>query len=182
MSPETGILFTRMGVDQLERIAEIDRSEHVTLAYKVEDGEISQYEVDWQIPNWFAEGDGNHSLAENLAFCRRHLEQGGLMLGALGSDRLVGVAIVRPLFREGMAQLAFLHVSQKFRRCGIARQLMEEACDVARSAGARQMYVSAVPSSSAVGFYLAQGCRLAEEVDQELYTLEPEDIHLILDL
>jgi hypothetical protein len=44
------------------------------------------------------------------------------------------------------------------------------------------MYISSIPSSSAVGFYLAQGCKLAEEVDAELYALEPEDIHLILNL
>jgi hypothetical protein len=44
------------------------------------------------------------------------------------------------------------------------------------------MYVSSTPSSSAVGFYIAQGCKLVEEVDPELYALEPDDIHLILDL
>jgi hypothetical protein len=59
---------------------------------------------------------------------------------------------------------------------------MENACDIAREAGAVRMYISSIPSSSAVGFYLAQGCKLAEEVDPELYALEPEDIHLILDL
>ena len=81
-----------------------------------------------------------------------------------------------------MAQLAFLHVSREYRRYGIAAQLMEQAGDIARSAGAQQMYVSATSSSSTVDFYLAQGCRLAEEVDPEQYALEPEDIHLILDL
>ncbi len=59
---------------------------------------------------------------------------------------------------------------------------MREACDIARQAGSSQMYISSTPSASAVGFYLSQGCRLAEEVDPELYALEPEDIHLILDL
>ena len=104
------------------------------------------------------------------------------MLGAFSVDLLVGLVIVRPLLREGMAQLAFMHINRDHRRKGIATQLMKQACDIARSAGAWQMYVSATPSSSTVDFYLAQGCRLAEEVDPELYTLEPEDIHLILDL
>lgn len=59
---------------------------------------------------------------------------------------------------------------------------MRKACEIAREAGSRRMYVSSTPSSSAVGFYIAQGCKLAEEVDPELYALEPDDIHLILDL
>ncbi len=59
---------------------------------------------------------------------------------------------------------------------------MWEACEIARETGASQLYVSSTPSSSAVGFYLSQGCRLVEEVDPELSALEPEDIHLILDL
>ena len=182
MPPETGIRFTRMDLGDLDRLTEVERSEHITLAYELEDGELKQVEVDWQVPNWFTERDGDHSLAEKLAFCRSHLEQGGVMLGAFSGDLLVGVAIVRPLLREGMAQMAFLHVSREYRRSGIAAQLMGEACDISRSAGARQMYVSATPSSSAVDFYLAQGCRLAEEVDPELYALEPDDIHLILEL
>ena len=44
------------------------------------------------------------------------------------------------------------------------------------------MYVSSTPSLPAVGFYVAQGCKLAEEVDPELFALEPDDIDLTLDL
>ena len=104
------------------------------------------------------------------------------MFGAFDDDLLVGIAVVRPRLRDDLAQLAFLHVSSGFRRQGIARRLMWEACEIASEAGSSQLYVSSIPSSSAVGFYLSQGCRLAEEVDPELYALEPEDIHLILDL
>jgi GNAT superfamily N-acetyltransferase len=182
MSPVTGIKYSRMKMEELDRLSEIDRSEHVSRAYELKEGDLTQVDVDWQVPTWFTEGDGGHSLAGQLAFCRSHLEQGGVMLSAFSGDHLVGIAIVRPLLRDAMAQLAFLHVSRNFRRGGIARQLMADACDIARDAGARQIYVSSIPSSSAVGFYLAQGFRLAEEVDPELYALEPEDIHLILDL
>jgi len=154
----------------------------VTLAYEVMDGELTQVQVDWDIPGWFADCDGDHSLSEQVAFCRSHLEKGGVLLGAQQNDLLVGVAFIRPRLREGLAQLAFLHISQGFRRRGIARMLMEEACDIARKAGSRQMYVSSTPSAPAVEFYIAQGCRLAEAVEPELYALEPEDIHLILDL
>jgi hypothetical protein len=48
--------------------------------------------------------------------------------------------------------------------------------------GARKLYVSATPSVSAVGFYRNRGFELAEEVNKELFELEPEDIHMIMKL
>ena len=176
------ITITRLKPGEIERIAELDRSEHVTRAYEVEAAVLTQTEVDWKVPNWFISGDGDHSLSEQIAFCRSHLDQGGVLLGAINDHLLAGIAVVRPKLRGDMAQLVFLHVSRGFRRHGIGKRLMHEACDIARSAGARHIYVSAVPSESAVGFYLSQGCRLAELVDPELYALEPEDIHLTLEL
>lgn len=182
MNHEDPISITRMTPDELHRISELDRSEHVTIAYEIKDGTLVQVEVDWHVPTWFVDGDDEHSLSEQMAFCHSHLDQGGVMLGAFRDDLLVGAAIVQPRLREDMAQLPFLHVSQGFRRQGIAKRLMREACTIARDVGARRMYISSIPSSSAVGFYLAQGCELAKEVDPDLYALEPEDIHLILDL
>ncbi len=182
MTSESSIAINRMNPRELHRLSELDRSEHVTRAYKMVDGELTQEEVDWDVPAWFVDTDGDHSLSKQITFCASHLSRGGVMLGAFRGDLLVGVAIVRPRLRDDLAQMPFLHVSRRFRRQGIARRLMREACEIARQAGSRQMYISSTPSSSAVGFYLSQGCRLAEKVDPELYALEPEDIHLILDL
>jgi len=80
---------------------------------------------------------------------------------------------------DTVAQLALLHVSRAYRRQGIATRLFQEACRLARGDGAEELYVSATPSESAVGFYRSQGCRLAEQVNEELYAEEPEDIHMI---
>jgi ribosomal protein S18 acetylase RimI-like enzyme len=171
-----------MKAADLNRISGLDRSEHVTLAYEVSDGKLTQLEVDWDVPAWFVDGDGDHSLSDQIAFWRSHLDQGGVMLGAFKDDLIVGAAIVRPVLRDDLAQLAFLHVSRRFRRQGIARRLMRKACEIAHEAGSRRMYASSIPSSSAVSFYIDQGYKLSEEVDPELYALEPEDIHLILDL
>jgi ribosomal protein S18 acetylase RimI-like enzyme len=182
MNQEMPISYRRMESEELQLISELDRSEHVTSAYGIRDGVLAQVEVEWDVPAWFADSDGDHSLSEQLAFCQSHLEQGGVMLGAFKDDLLVGAALVRPKLREDMAQLAFLYVSRRFRRQGIAKRLTDHACEIAREVGAVRMYVSSIPSSSAVDFYLAQGCKLAEEPDPELYALEPEDIHLILDL
>ncbi len=107
------------------------------------------------------------------------------MLGALDKDLLVGIAVLGNRFigeNQGQLQLAFLHVSSGYRRQGVAAHLLSEVCRLATERGASQLYISATESESAVGFYLSQGAKLAEKVDKELYALEPEDIHLTLDL
>jgi hypothetical protein len=46
---------------------------------------------------------------------------------------------------------------------------------------ARGLYVSSVPTDSAVGFYLSRGFRPTEPLP-ELLALEPRDIHMLLPL
>jgi ribosomal protein S18 acetylase RimI-like enzyme len=163
----------------IERIAEIDRSEHVTLNYVYRDGKLETEKVDWHVPRWPLDGPGDFSVEAKIAAWGPILQDGGVMLGALDGDRLVGVAILRPKLTESMAQLAVLHVSNAYRRQGIATRLTQRAIRLAKEAGAKDMYVSATPSQSAVGFYQSQGFELVEKVHPELYALEPEDIHMI---
>jgi ribosomal protein S18 acetylase RimI-like enzyme len=117
-----------------------------------------------------------------VRFCAEHLEAGGVLLGALDGDRLAAVAILRYRLTESMAHLAFLHVSREYRRQGIAAQLTEEMVRLARLDGARELYVSATESESAVGFYLSQGFRPTDTPHPVLFALEPEDIHMIKEL
>jgi len=173
------ILIQQLPATDVGRLAEIDRSEKVRIGYTYRSGALEAEEVDWRVPPWSAEGDGPHSLQAMVRFCAEHLEAGGVLLGALDGDRLAGVAILRYRLTEGMAQLAFLHVSREYRRQGIAAQLTEEMIRLARLDGARELYVSATESESAVGFYLSQGFRPTDAPHAELFALEPEDIHMI---
>jgi ribosomal protein S18 acetylase RimI-like enzyme len=113
------------------------------------------------------------------------LAAGGAFLGALEGDRLVGVAMLggeRIGPAHDQLQMAFLYVSNGYRRQGIARRLMDEVSRIARERGTRRLYISATETESAVGFYLDYGCKLAESVDPALFALEPTDIHLTFDL
>ena len=166
----------------IDRIAEIDRSEQVTLGYFFRDGGLESETVDWPAPRWFAEGESEHSVQGNIEAWRPYLEQGGTMFGALDGDLLVGMAIYRPELAGTPAQLAVLHVSNGYRRKGIATRLAMEVIQLARQGGATKLYVSATPSQSAVGFYQSQGFQLVERPHPELYALEPEDIHMIMTL
>jgi GNAT superfamily N-acetyltransferase len=166
-----------MAREELNRIAEIDVSESGDIRYKYGDGEIKATRKAWQRPQ--------RSLAEwqhQVDDFVDAVEQGGVALGAFDGDLLVGLAVLRYKLTENMAQLAGLFVSKSHRRQGVAAQLTQEVIRLAQEDGARELYVSATPSESAVSFYKSQGFRLAEKVNRKLYALEPEDIHMTREL
>lgn len=171
----------RMKSSDVDRIAEIDRSEHVKLGYTVRDGKLEAEAVDWQVPSWFEDGP-EHSVPTMVEFLSPMVVQGATMLGAFDGDALVGVMVYRPRLTKDMGQLAFLHVSCGYRRQGIAARLTTECIRLARADGAERLYVSATPSESAVGFYQRQGFQLIDKPHPELYALEPEDIHMFMKL
>lgn len=176
------ISYRWMQPEEVSLMSEIDRREQVTIGYEVDNGELKATDVDWDVPNWFAEGEGEHTLFHQITFCQDHLHRGGRMIGAFAGGKLVAMGLVTPDIRPGMAQLAYLHVSDGFRRMGIAARLTGEMVELARQDGAREMYVTATPSGSAVGFYRSQGFEPVAEPLPELFELEPEDIHMLKQL
>jgi N-acetylglutamate synthase-like GNAT family acetyltransferase len=173
------ITIRQLDPSEIGRIAEIDRSEHVTTGYVYEDGKLRAKRVDWRVPRWRLEGK-EFSVQAHIQTITIVLENGGVMLGAFNEQGvLVGFAVLRHHLADDMAQLDALFVSREYRRQGIATRLTARVARLARESGASKLYVSATPSESAVGFYMSQGFCLADEVHEELYALEPEDIHLI---
>ncbi len=168
-----------MTAGDLHLIAEIDRSEHVQVEYAVVDGRLVERPVSMtDIPNWDVEGSGLYSVAAEIAFCEPLIARGAVFLGAFDDDEPVGLAVVDPTFESPMAWLAFLYVSRPHRGRGVASTLWGAAAEIAADRGSTSMYVSAVPTGSAVGFYLSRGCRLADPPHPALYAQEPDDIHL----
>ncbi|RIL01672.1 MAG: GNAT family N-acetyltransferase [Proteobacteria bacterium] len=112
-------------------------------------------------------------------------ERGGTFYGAFESGALVGVAVLECRFigpARDQLQLKFLHVDRRHRGSGLGRTLFERAVARARELGARRLYVSATPSENTVRFYLRRGCRVTDRVDAQLFALEPDDIHLELEI
>jgi ribosomal protein S18 acetylase RimI-like enzyme len=169
----------RLRLADVVRVAAIDRSEHVDVQYRVIDGQLQQVPATIrEVPTWDPAGSGPHSVSAKIEFCRSVLARGGALLGAFDAERTVGLAIIQPRFEPPIAWLAFLHVSRPYRRRGAAQALWSAAVEISIAAGAESIYVSATPTESAVGFYLRQGCRLAQPVHPDLFAAEPEDIHL----
>ena len=182
MNQSWAISYNWMTAADLELLADIDRSEYINKAYVQSGDELIVRKVDWQVPDWLEDGQGEHSLYHINSFCSEYLDYSAFMLGAFIEDSLAGAGLMRPNIRPKMAQLAFLHVSSTSRRLGIASQLTKELIAKAEDQGAKQIYVSATPSESAVGFYLSHGFEPTSEPLPELLSLEPEDIHMIKQL
>jgi GNAT superfamily N-acetyltransferase len=163
----------------LRLIGEIDRSEHVTVEYLVDRGQLITNTVDWDVPTFDPEGNGEHSVYAQVEHWEPIVEQGSVLIGAFEGHEFLGLAIVDPVFESDLAWLAFLHVSRRYRRKGVATSLWNEAAHLADFAGSGSIYVSAAPTGSAVGFYLSKGCTLAKPPHRDLFEEEPEDIHLI---
>jgi ribosomal protein S18 acetylase RimI-like enzyme len=173
----------RLAAGDVALIARIDRSEHVDVEYTVIAGRLTKRPVTMaDIPNWYPSGHGEFTVDAQMTFCASQIARGAVLLGAFERDEPLGLAVVDPSFEARLAGLAFLHVSRPHRRRGAARALWGTAVELAVAAGADTLYVSATPTGSAVGFYLSQGCRLADPVHPALFAQEPDDIHLVCSL
>jgi GNAT superfamily N-acetyltransferase len=176
------VIIAELPKEQISRVGEVDRSEHVTTGYVFRNGELEAQLVDWEVPRWSDDPSSGFSVRSRVEGWRAVLDKGGILLGALDGGSLAGFAVLLPELSEGVAQLAALYVSRGYRRRGLATRLVAEVERLARRAGAGKIYVSAVPSGSAVGFYLKSGFAPTSEVNEDLFALEPNDIHMIKDL
>jgi GNAT superfamily N-acetyltransferase len=163
---------------ELSRVREIDRTETIEGRY-VQRGVTLQLQTgDWSSPSWDLEGSGPHSVAALQAMLDATLERGARAVGAFDGGRLVGIGVVLPHVRSGVAQLVALYVSTSDRGSGVGVRLCEELELVAREVGDVEMVVSATPSANTVRFYLNRGFAPMAEPLPELFELEPEDIHM----
>jgi GNAT superfamily N-acetyltransferase len=179
------ITIRRVGLEDLrEVVGAIDRSEHVDGEYAVVEGRLVERPVTMSdIPPLDPVGDRFHSVAAKVQFCASVVdEHAGVVLGAFNGERVAGVAVVAPSFEPPLAWFVYLNVNRADRRHGVASALWDAASLLARESGARQLYVSATPTASTVGFYLSRGCRLADPVHPVLFEHEPDDIHLVGEL
>lgn len=161
---------------EVDRVWEIDRAEVVNKIYYHEDGRLVLKPEHYDIPGW------PHGESEEYGpLLHDCFDRGGTFYGAFDGDELMGAAVLENKFigrDRDQLQLEFLHVSRRYRKGGLGRALFEKAAGRAQELGAKWLYVSATPSENTIHFYFHMGCSLTEELNPELFALEPEDIHL----
>jgi N-acetylglutamate synthase-like GNAT family acetyltransferase len=168
--------YRELKLDELDGIRGIDRSEEVDSVYLFRSGTLVQKEVSRRM-----EGFPGDELEAILRRQKQLLANGGWVYGAFDSGKLVGVASLENRFRgrtHRYCKMDILFVSRDYRREGIAEKLLSVCKTTARGIGAERLYISATESKNTVDFYMKRGARLVEELDDDLFRMEPEDIHL----
>lgn len=168
----------RLDRPELSRVGEIDRTEQIDLLYEQRGTDLVDRPGSWSAPAWDREGDGEHSVDAKRRELEGYADAGGIALGAFDGEQLVGIGVVVPHLRPGVAQLAFLHVTRSHRATGIGSLLTAAMEDLARRDGDTAMVVSATSSANTVRFYRGRGFDLMAEPLAELFEREPEDVHL----
>lgn len=174
----SAVELRRLGRNELARVAEIDRTERIEVLYAQDGERLVERHGSWEAPAWEPDGHGEHSVEAKVRELHGYVDLGGVAVGALVAGQLVGIGVVVPHLRPGIAQLAFLHVSAPWRGTGIGSSVSALLEDIARSAGDVEMVVSATPSGNTVRFYRGRGFVPTGEPVDELLELEPEDVHM----
>jgi GNAT superfamily N-acetyltransferase len=167
-----------LGRTELSRVGEIDRAERINVLYDQHGTQLVARHGNWSASAWDPDGHGEHSVEAKVHELQCFVDSGGVALGAVAGGRLVGIGVVVPHLRPGVAQLAFLHVSAPWRATGIGSRLSAQLEQIARAAGDCDMVVSATPSENTVRFYLGNGFQPMADPLAELFELEPEDVHM----
>lgn len=173
---------------EIEHVWNIDRSEVVDNIYRFENGTLvlrpHSFDPTLARLSGFVPGWPPGEAEKYTPFLLDCFDRGGWFYGAFEGGDLVGVVVVdnkRIGKYKDRLQLKFLHVSRSYRQKGLGARLFELARTTTRLGGAKRLYISATPSENTINFYLRLGCTVAAEPDQELFELEPEDIHLECD-
>lgn len=166
--------------DEIRDLWSIDRTEVIDNVYRRVGEELVLKPEHLDVKGWPPREPERDELI--LLDCFDH---GGTFYGAFEGDALIGASVLESRFigrGKDQLQLKFLHVSQRNRQSGVGCALFDKAVARARELGARRLYISATPSENTMRFYLRRGCRVTNDVDAALFELEPEDIHLELDI
>ncbi len=161
---------------EIEKIWTIDRAEVIENIYYFQNGNLVLQPEHYDLQGWLPGEPEQYTAIFVDCF-----DRGGTFYGMFQNTDLIGVAVLENKFigkNKDQLQLTFLHISRTFRKQGLGKKLFRKAVEKAQEMNARKLYISATPSENTVNFYINAGCVVTQEIDQELFELEPEDIHL----
>lgn len=170
------MLFRTLQKNEIQLLWSIDRSEIVKNIYYVENNKLVLKQEYYDIEGWTPGEDKIYTPLFQECY-----DRGGYFIGVFDNSQIIGSMVLDSKFigtNNDQVQLKFLHVSRNYRKQGLGKLLFKIGVQKAIELGADKLYISSTPSENTVNFYLHLNCRLAEDIDPELYKLEPDDIHL----
>ena len=157
---------------------QISRRELITQMYIQNQQHLELIDCFFDVKHW----DSYH-LENDPPKLKQLYDQGSIFVGAFdASEKMVGVSVVSNQYIADYPHAKLLHyfyVDADQQGQGIGAKLMQAAKESATQLGANQLYISATPSRRTVDFYMKHGARPLTAPDQQLWQLEPEDIHLL---
>ncbi|MEZ4885450.1 MAG: GNAT family N-acetyltransferase [Chitinophagales bacterium] len=174
------IRFRELSENEIHKIREIDREEEIFEFYEYDKGSLKLESRRITVLQF-----DPLELGKMIQNQIRLKSKGGKITGAFDKEQLIGVASVERKKRGSQlnyCKMYILYVSKDYRGMRIGQKLLEESKKTGKEFGADKLYISATPTKNTIDFYLSNGAILTTELDKELYDLEPEDIHLELDV
>ncbi len=165
-----------MNKDELHRVAELDRREVIEYVYNLRNNKLELEKANWIVPEW-----SDVQKSKFHQYLLGILQRDGFIIGAFDDTNIAGIiALDCEFFGRDMEHfnLSGLWVSQPYRNQGVGKHLVSLVKQKAKKLGAKFLYVSATKSKKTVEFYMSCEFQLAEVIDQRLFELEPEDIHM----
>jgi len=172
--------FRSIERNEIEKIRNLDRSEIIDQIYYYKNDELILVDEHHDISGW--EPKNLEEIVSNLYF---NYDRKATIYGAFEDTKMIGLVALDSEFigkNNDTLLLDFLHVDKSYRKIGVGDTLFEMIAKKAKELGAKKLYISATPTKNTIQFYFNRGCELTEELNNKLYELEPEDIHLQFDL
>lgn len=172
------ILIRNLEENEVGKIRQIDRAEDIPAHYEYRAGNLSIVS-EREIVTHFDQQELENIIDRQVEL----IKAGGCVIGAFHNDMLVGVASVdcrRRGSKLNYCKMDILYTHKAFRGIKVGQRLLAASKEAGKLFGAEFLYISATPTKHTVDFYLQNGARLTTELDDVLYEIEPQDIHLEL--
>jgi N-acetylglutamate synthase-like GNAT family acetyltransferase len=170
------IEYRNLSITECDKLNEMNPSQYIGKAWREVDGKRQLIEINYHDTDW-PEGYEHHH--NNLVDT---IHNNGSAIGAFNEDnKLIGFATVNPQLFGKFNQYALLDqlfITLDCRNQGIGKQLFFRSAKAAAEWGAKKLYICAGSSEETIAFYFAIGCKEAEEINQELYEVDPRDYQL----
>lgn len=174
------ITYRELTENELYLLAEIDRSEKIFTSYRHRNGALVL--IDTPI------SAGPFDPLELESMIQRQQElinADGKVIAAFENKQIIGAASVDRRKRgrnKDYCKMDILYVSKRSRGKKVGQTLLRKCKEIAKGFGANKLYISATPTKGTVDFYTGNKAILVKELDVELFKMEPNDIHLEIEL
>lgn len=149
---------------------DFDRTQQVHQVYRKINQEYELVKEVWNM-------DWSQGRKRNVA--KTLFSQDYIAVGAMENGRIIGFASVKRELHEERIILDMMQVSRSYRGQGIGKKLFEQAKELARKAGAMQLYISAFSSEDTIEFYKSMGCVITDNPIMEFTKEEPYDLQMV---